>query len=125
MWRAATRARAERLHLLLHFQLALPIHIGRLQRNGFRQWTGLLYTGIDLIRAESHQLCVCFRCGTGKPDRQLHIGAVSLLRVVGAVTGIRNSCGMQNDTRALLKIACRTASSPAAAQKPLGKAHSS
>ena len=29
---------AERLHLLLHFQLALPIHIGRLQRKQTQSW---------------------------------------------------------------------------------------
>ena len=80
-----------------------------------------VYTGIDLIRAESHQFCVCLSCRPGKPDRQLHIGAVSLLRVVGAVTGIRNGCSVQNDIRALLKNSLPHGVLPCCCQKAFGK----
>lgn len=59
---------------------------------------GLLHTGIDLIRTEGHQLCADLSCRPGKPDRQFHIGAVSLLRVVGTVAGIRNGCSVQPET---------------------------
>lgn len=82
---------------------------------------GLRHACVDLIRTEGHQLCAGLSCRPGKPDRQLHIGTVSLLRVIGAVAGIRNSCGVQDDIRALLQNSLPHGVLPYHCQKAFGK----
>ena len=70
------------------------VHIQR-----FRQRTGLLHTGIDLIGAERHQLCADLPGSLCQPDRQLYIGTVGFGRVLSAVPGIGDSCHVKDDVR--------------------------
>ena len=97
------------------------IDVGRGERRILGKRPNVRQPRVDLIRAESHQFCASLSCRPGKPDRQLHIGTVSLLRVIGAVTGIRNGCSVQNDIRALLQNSLPHGVLPYHCQKAFGK----
>ena len=93
------RVRAELQHTLLCFQLVLAVNVCGMQGQCFRQRPLLLHTGIDLIRAECHQLCLRLLRSPCQPDWQLHIGTVSFCRMLRTVTGIRKSGGVQDHVR--------------------------
>ena len=93
------RVRAELQHTLLCFQLVLAVNVCGMQGQCFRQRPLLLHTGIDLIRAECHQLCLRLLRSPCQPDWQLHIGTVSFCRMLRTVTGIGKSGGVQDHIR--------------------------